>query len=119
MKKTIKIGGRDYFMKSSAYTQFKYRDETGRRLLDDIQKLSHLNELSEDEQIAQTDDLIELLLRIAYIMIQEADENQVGTFEEFLKGIDGLFEETAWIYEVIELAASPISRGLQGNPQNK
>ena len=106
-------------MKSSAYTQFKYRDETGRRLLDDIQKLSHLNELSEDEQIAQTDDLIELLLRIAYIMIQEADENQAGTFEEFLKGIDGLFEETAWIYETIELAASPISRGLQTNPQSK
>ena len=119
MKKTIKIGEREYFMKSSAYTQFKYRDETGRRLLDDIQKLSHLNDMTEDEQISQTDDLIELLLRIAYIMIQEADQSQVGTFEEFLSGIDALFEETAWIYETLELAASPISRGLQGNPQNK
>lgn len=118
MKKTIKIGEKSYFMKSSAWTQFKYRDETGRRLLDDIQKLSKLNTLSEEEQVAQTDDLIELLLRIAFIMIQEADEKQVGTFEEFLKGIDGLFEETAWIYETIELAAAPISRGLQERPQN-
>lgn len=117
MKKTIKIGDKEYFMKSSAYTQFKYRDETGRRLLDDIQKLSGINKLTESEQISQVDDLIELILRMAYIMTEEADPKQVTNFEEFLKGIDGLFEETTWINEVIELATSPISRGLQVNPQ--
>ena len=69
------------------------------------------------EQIGQMEDVIELLLQIAYIMIEEADPTQVTTFEEFLKGIDGLFDETAWVNEVIELAASPISRGLQTHPQ--
>lgn len=113
MKKTIKIGDKEYFMKSSAYTQFKYRDVTGRRLLDDIQKVSKINTLPEEEQISQIDDVIELILRIGYIMVEEADSNQVKSFEDFLKGIDGLFDETAWINEVIELAASPISRGLQ------
>lgn len=117
MKKSIKIGGKEYFMKSSAYTQFKYRDDTGRKLLDDIQKISKINELTEEEQVSKVDDMIELLLRIAYIMIEEADEKQVTNFQDFLKGIDGLFEETSWINEVIELAASPISRGLQTNPQ--
>lgn len=119
MRKTVKIGEKDYFMKSSAYTQFKYRNDTGRRLLEDIQKISKINEMSEDDQITKVDDIIELILRIAYIMIEEADEKQVTTFEEFLKGIDGLFEDATWINEVIELAASPISRGLQNNPQKQ
>lgn len=119
MRKTVKIGEKDYFMKSSAYTQFKYRNDTGRRLLEDIQKISKINEMSEDDQITKVDDIIELILRIAYIMIEEADEKQVSTFEEFLKGIDGLFDDATWINEVIELAASPISRGLQNNPQKQ
>lgn len=119
MRKTIKIGEKDYFMKSSAYTQFKYRNDTGRRLLDDIQQISKISEMSEEDQVKKTEDIIELLLRIAYIMIEEADEKQVTTFEEFLKGIDGLFEDTKWINEVIELAAAPISRGLQINPQGE
>ena len=117
MRKVIKISGKDYSMKSSAYTQFKYKDVTGRKMLDDIQRISKISTMDADEQIGQMEDVIELLLQIAYIMIEEADPTQVTTFEEFLKGIDGLFDETAWVNEVIELAASPISRGLQTHPQ--
>lgn len=117
MRKIITIGEKEYSMKSSAYTQFKYRDVTGHRLLEDIQKLTKLNEMTAEEQITQTESLIEMILKIAFIMIEEADESQVTTFEEFLKGIDGLFDKTEWINEVIELASSPISRGLQNNPQ--
>lgn len=117
MRKVIKISGVDYSMKSSAYTQFKYKDVTGRKMLDDIQKISKISAMDADEQIGQMEDVIELLLQIAFIMIEEADPNQVTTYEEFLKGIDGLFDETAWVNEVIELAASPISRGLQTHPQ--
>lgn len=119
MKKTIKIGDKSYFMKSSAYTQFKYRNDTGRRLLDDIQKVSKINNLPEEEQVTQVDDILDLILRIAYIMIDEADEKQVGNFEEFLKGIDGLFDDPKWIQEVIELAAAPISRGIQVNKETE
>lgn len=115
MKKTIKIGEKEYFMKSSAYTQFKYKNDTGRKLLDDIQNIGVIQGLSEEEQISKTDDIIETLLRIAYVMIEEADNKQVTNFNEFLKNIDCLFDETEWIEDVIELATSPISRGIQGN----
>jgi len=119
MKKTIKIGNKDYFMKSSAYTQFKYRDITGRRLLDDIQEISKINKLSEEEQVSKVEDIIELLFKISYVMIEEADSSQVTSYEEFLKNTEGIFDTTEWINEVIELAVAPISRGLQTSPQNQ
>lgn len=117
MRKVVKISGKEYSMKSSAYTQFKYRNDTGNKLLDDIQRISQINDLSDDEKIGKMEDVVELLLRIAFIMIEEADAKQVSTFDNFLKDIDGLFDDTEWINEVIELATSPISRGLQINPQ--
>lgn len=113
MKKIVKIGEKEYSMKSSAYTQFKYKNDTGRRMLEDIQKLSEIRNMSEEDQVGQVEDLMELLLRMAYIMIEESDKSQVTTYEDFLKGIDGLFDTTEWVNEVIELAASPISRGIQ------
>ena len=33
MRKIIKIGGKEYTIKSSAYTQFKYKNDTGRKFL--------------------------------------------------------------------------------------
>ena len=119
MRKVIKISGKEYSMKSSAYTQFKYKDVTGRKLLDDINKISKVNSLTEEERLSSMEDIIETLLQIAYIMIEEADEKQVTTFENFLKDIDGLFDSTEWINEVVELAASPISRGLQALSPNR
>ena len=35
MKKIVKIGNTEYSMKSSAYTQFKYKNDTGRKMLED------------------------------------------------------------------------------------
>ena len=49
---------------------------------------------------------------MAFIMIEEADAKQITTYDEFLKSIDGLFDDTDWINQVIELATSPISRGV-------
>ena len=114
MKKQVTISGKDYFMKSSAYTQFKYKDDTGRSLLTDLKVISN----HDAEDIANNvDDLLEMLLKMSYIMIQEADEKQVGTYNEFLKELDGLFDENNWISEVLELAISPLSRGIQAHPQ--
>ena len=112
MKKTIKISGKEYQMKASAYTQFKYKDETGRRMLKDLQELSKLQDASEEELIGGIDDLTEIVLKMAYVMIQEADANQVKSYDEFLKSIDNLYDNTDWIGEIIELATSPISRGI-------
>lgn len=112
MKRIIKIGNKEYEMKSSAYTQFKYKNDTGRKLLKDLQSLTQLQDKEESETIASIDDLTDIVLRISYVMIEEADPSQVTTFEDFLKGIDGLFDDTEWINEVISLAVAPISRGI-------
>ncbi len=112
MKKIITISGKEYTMKSSAYTQFKYKDETGRRMLKDLQDISKLQDAKDDELLGGIDDLTEIVLKMAYVMILEADSKQVNSYEEFLKSIDSLYENTDWIQEVIELATSPISRGI-------
>lgn len=117
MKKIVTISGKEYNMKSSAFTQFKYKNDTGRSLMADITKLSEIKDI--DTNLESIDQLTETLLRIAYVMIEEADKNQVSSYEEFLKGIDGLFDEVDWINEVVELAASPLSRNLQNNNQEK
>jgi|GEM_PF-3482053 len=116
MKKIINIGGKDYTIQSSALTQFKYRDMTGRKLMQDINKIKDLRE-DNDDILAIIDDFLEILLQITYVMIVEADNNQVGSFEEFLKNIEKMFDETKWVDEVIDLAVTPISGGNKTNPQ--
>lgn len=118
MKKVITISGKEYTMKSSAYTQFKYKDETGRKMLGDLQNLTRLQEMDNNELLGEIDDLTEVLLKMAYVMIEEADPNQVKSYEEFLKGIESLYDNQDWINEVITLAAAPISRGIQNTPQH-
>ena len=116
MKKIVNIGGKDYTMQSSALTQFKYRDMTGRKLMQDINKIKDLREKG-DDILAVLDDFLEILLQITYVMIVESDAKQVNSFEDFLKGIEKLFDDTKWVDEVIDLAVTPISGGNQGNPQ--
>ncbi len=113
MKKVVKISGKEYTMKSSAYTQFKYKDNTGRKMLKDLQDLAKLQDAEQDEVLEGIDDLTEVLLKMAYVMIEEADSSQVKSYDEFLKQIENLYEDTDWMNEVIELATSPISRGVE------
>lgn len=112
MKKIIKIGNKEYSMKSSAYTQFKYKNDTGRRMLEDLQNISKLQEADQEEMLSALEELSEIILRMSYVMIEESDPTQVTTYEDFLKDIDGLYDNTEWINEVITLATSPISRGI-------
>lgn len=119
MEKLIAIGGKNYSMKASAYTQFKYKNDTGRRLLTDLQQISKLQNLSDEELINNVDGLTEVLLRIAYVMIEESGKTATKGFDEFLKDVDNLYEDTKWINEVVELAASPLSRGIQKNKIDK
>ena len=112
MKKIIKIGNKEYSMKSSAYTQFKYKNDTGRKMLEDLQSLTKLQNSTEDEMFSAIEDLSEIILRMTYVMIEEADSSQVTSFEDFLKDIDGIYDETEWINEVVMLATTPFSRGI-------
>lgn len=117
MKKIINLGGKEYTMQSSALTQFKYRDMTGRKLMQDIDSIKELKAKS-DDTLNVLDDLLEILLQITYVMIVESDASQVGSFEDFLKNIDILFDDVDWVEDVIELALTPISGGNKTNPQS-
>lgn len=122
--KTITIGNKQFNMKSSAYTQFKYRDITGRTLIKDLtdlgKKYESFGDIKEEEALERFDDLDEFImtaLRIAYIMSMEG-KSFSGTFENFLMEIDNYLENLDWIGEVVELALSPISRNLQAVQNN-
>lgn len=122
MIKKIKIGNIDYDMSSSAYTQFKYKNDTGRSLLKDLTEFGKKYEnISDDNMllnIDSLDDTMELVLRLAYVMITEADKNQVESYEDFLKKTDNYLAETDWINEVVELATSPLSGNIQTIQKN-
>lgn len=112
MEKTIRIDGKDYKTKSSAYTQFAYKDATGRSLLKDITDLQKIDLTNLKEHLEVLDTLNASVLQIAYVMIKEADDKQVGSFEEFIKSINDLYVDTQWIKDTISVAVSPISNGL-------
>ena len=117
MEKIITISNKDYKMKASALTQFSYKNETGRSFLTDLQKLTKLKDIQNDfeESIDALDGISDLILKMAYIMVREADKSQANNFEEFLGGIESLYDNTEWILQVLELACSPLSRQLQTN----
>lgn len=112
MEKIIRISTKDYKMKASALTQFAYKNETGRSFLNDLQTLT---ELKDNVDMNALDNVTELVLKIAFIMVKEADKTQATNYEEFLGGIESLYDDTNWIQEVLELACSPLSRQLQTN----
>lgn len=111
MERIIRISNKDYKMKSSALTQFSYRNETGRSFLKDLNKITTLNA----EDMEQLDEITDLILKVAYIMTKEADKTQVANYEEFLSNIENLYDNVEWINEVLELACSPLSGQLQTN----
>lgn len=112
MKKIIRIDGKEYEMKSSAYTQFAYKNLTGRSLLKDIQNISIVADKIQDD-MSVIDEITEPLLDISYVMIDEANKEQVKSKEEFYKSIDSIYDNQEWIQDVITLAINPISRQLQ------
>ena len=103
--KIIKISGKEYEMKASAYTQFAYKNETGRSFLKDIKMLTQ----ADIKDIEVIYDILEPLLDVAYVMIKEANPDQVNNRDDFYKSIDKLFDDVKWIEEVINLAISPLS----------
>jgi len=110
MVKTIRIGQKDFVCCSSAYTMFKYKNETGNNLLTEISKLS--DKMKDDSN--NTEAIIEVVdkvLRIAYIMNCEYEKKDID-YEEWLKDIDGMLENTDWLMATLELALSPFRRGL-------
>lgn len=118
MKKIINIDGRDYSIQSSAFTQFKYKDFTGRNLMQDVNQLSKLEKNDKNNMIDEIDDFTEILLKITYTLISESDPKQVSSFSEFCSSIDNLYgNDSNWASDVIEVAISPLYGGNKTHPQ--
>ena len=124
--KTITICGKEYKIECNAFTRFQYKTVFGRGIFADIKVLSEFSEKQEnlrkelkakkmsDEEIENEinksmmenlDDFIDVIERIAYILIYTAN-NQVEGFEEWLKGITKFDLSESWIEEVTEFAVS-------------
>jgi len=124
--KTITICGKEYPIDCNAFTRFQYKTVFGKGIFADIKVLSEFSDKQEslrkelkakkmsDEEIEKEinksmmenlDDFIDVIERIAYILIYTANNN-IGSFEEWLKGITKLDLSESWIGEVTEFAVS-------------
>ena len=122
--KTITICDKEYEIDCNAFTRFQYKTIFGRGIFADIKALNdfsikqekarkELSGLSEEELEAELnlimmenlDDFIDVIERIAYILIYTAN-NKIGSFEDWLKGITKIDLSASWISEVTELAVS-------------
>lgn len=127
MSKKITIDGKEYEIACTAYTRFLYKKTFGTGLMADIKLLTDLSTKQEEyrqelkknkklsnEEIDQKvnnaflenlDDFIEVIEKLAYILIVTATPN-FGTFEEFLQGIENIDLSSSWVSEVTETAVN-------------
>lgn len=115
-KDKIDLDGKEYFLASSAYTQFAYKELTGRSFLNDLKYIIMKKKKSKNKKtddIACLEKITDMILHITYIMIKEASESQVTNYTDFVKSVGSIYDKTDWIEKVITLAAMPLSRQLQ------
>ena len=122
--KTITICDKEYPIECNAFTRFEYKTIFGKGIFQDIKLLNDFSKeqeikrkelreknMTEEEieteinlmMMERLDDFIDVIERIAYILIYTAD-NKIGKFEEWLKGINKIDLSASWISEVTELA---------------
>lgn len=124
--KTITICDKEYEITCNAYTRFQYKELFGKGIFTDIKVLNDFSEkqeklkkelikkkISEEEiereisllMMDNLDDFIDVIQRIAYILIYSAN-NKIGSFEDWLRGIEKIDLSANWISEVTELAVN-------------
>ena len=124
--KKISICDKEYEIDCNAFTRFQYKKVFDKGIFEDIKILSEfsqkqnnltaelkqkgLNETEINEQVSlfmmeNLDDFIDVIERIAYILIYTANSN-IESFEDWLKGIDKIDLSASWITEVTEFAVS-------------
>lgn len=124
--KKITICDKEYEVSSNAFTRFEYKKIFGRGIFADIQALNKFSieqerikkeatdkGLSEEEiqkeinnyMMENLDEFLDVVEKIAYILIYSANKS-VGSFEDWLKGIEKIDLSASWIGEVTELAVS-------------
>lgn len=124
--KKITICDKEYEVSSNAFTRFEYKRIFGRGIFADIQALNKFSIEQEkikkqssdkglsDEEIQKEinnymmenlDEFLDVVEKIAYILIYSANKS-IGSFEDWLRGIEKIDLSASWIGEVTELAVS-------------
>lgn len=124
--KTIIICGKEYEITCNAYTRFQYKELFGKGIFADIKILNDFSDKQEklrkelikkeisDEEIEREisllmmdnlDDFIDVIQKIAYILIYSAN-SKIGSFQDWLKGIEKIDLSANWISEVTEFAVN-------------
>lgn len=124
--RTITICDKEYEIACNAFTRFQYKTIFRKGIFADIKILNEFStkqenlrkelkkqKASEEEienqvnlmMMENLDDFIDVIERMAYILIYTAN-NKVGSFEDWLKGIDKIDLSADWISEVTELAVN-------------
>lgn len=112
-KDKIIIDGKEYFLASSAYTQFAYKELTGRSFLRDLKYIIDIRKSKKKDDILCLEKMTDMILHIAFVMIKEASESQVTNYTNFIKSIGSIYDKQDWIEKTIWLASMPLSRQLQ------
>lgn len=120
--KTITICDKEYEIKCNAFTRFEYKRIFKVGIFEDIQKLNDFSQSQEllrqelisegiaeeeieekiaNQMIGKLDDFIDVIEKMAYILIYTAN-NKIGTFEEWLSGIDKIDMSAEWVKVVTE-----------------
>lgn len=124
--KKITICSKEFNIDCNAYTRFQYKSVFGKGIFSDIKILSDYSDKQENlrkklkdegktdeeiekqvnsEMMTNLDDFIDVIEKIAYILIYTAD-NKIGSFENWLKSIEKIDLSESWIAEVTEFAVS-------------
>lgn len=124
--KTITICGKEFPIECNAFTRFQYKTIFGKGIFEDISVLNDFStkqeelrkelkkkKLSDEEidneinkmMLQHVDDFLDVIEKMAYILIYTANSN-IGSFEDWLKGITKIELSEDWISEVTELAVN-------------
>ena len=124
--KTITICGKEFPIECNAFTRFQYKSIFGKGIFEDISVLNDFStkqeelrkelkkkKLSDEEidneinkmMLKHVDDFLDVIEKMAYILIYTANSN-IGSFEDWLKGITKIELSENWTSEVAELAVN-------------
>lgn len=124
--KTITICGKEFPIECNAFTRFQYKSIFGKGIFEDISVLNDFStkqeelrkelkkkKLSDEEidneinkmMLQHVDDFLDVIEKMAYILIYTANSN-IGSFEDWLKGITKIELSEDWTSEVAELAVN-------------
>lgn len=120
--KRVKIGNEEYSLECNAFTRVLYKKVFGRAIFKDISLLTDISakndkidkeniEAEEKEQkknketLQQYDDILDVVLQLAYIEIYTHDR-QFMSYEEWLESLEKVSISEGWVTEVVNIATN-------------